>query len=110
MKTIILSCVIGFTAGVFGGILGIGGGLIMIPLMVEVLKLTQHKAHGTSLVALVFTGIAGAITYSVHGAMDIKAAGLLALTAVITAPMGARYCNALTQRILKKYFGVFLIF
>ncbi|MFA5323980.1 MAG: TSUP family transporter, partial [Smithella sp.] len=57
--TIITSLLIGLTAGAFGGILGIGGGLIMIPLMVEVLKLTQHKAHGTSLVALVFTGIGG---------------------------------------------------
>jgi uncharacterized membrane protein YfcA len=107
---IITSSLIGLTAGVFGGILGIGGGLIMIPLMVEVLKLTQHKAHGTSLVALVFTGIGGAITYAAHGAIDITAAALLAVTAVLTAPLGARYCNALTGKKLKIYFGAFLIF
>jgi len=110
MKTIITSLFIGLTAGAFGGILGIGGGLIMIPLMVEILKLTQHKAHGTSLVALVFTGIAGAITYTVNGSIDLKAAVLLALTAVMTAPLGARYCNALSQRNLKKYCGAFLLF
>ena len=86
MKTIIISLFIGLTAGAFGGILGIGGGLIMIPLMVGVLKLTQHKAHGTSLVALVFTGIGGSITYALNGAIDITAAALLALTAVFTAP------------------------
>ena len=50
---------IGIVAGMFGGLVGLGGGVIMIPLMVGVLKLTQHQAHGTSLVALVFTGIAG---------------------------------------------------
>jgi uncharacterized membrane protein YfcA len=110
MKILIISLIIGLTAGVFGGILGIGGGLIMIPLMVEVLKLTQHKAHGTSLVALVFTGIGGAITYASHGAIDITAAALLAVTAVLTAPLGARYCNALTGKKLKIYFGAFLIF
>ena len=110
MKILIISLIIGFTAGVFGGILGIGGGLIMIPLMVEVLKLTQHKAHGTSLLALVFTGIGGAITYASHGAIDITAAALLAVTAVLTAPLGARYCNALTGKKLKIYFGAFLIF
>jgi len=99
----------GLTAGVFGGILGIGGGLIMIPLMVEVLKLTQHKAHGTSLVALVFTGIGGAITYASNGSVDIAAAALLALTAVFTAPLGARYGNALSEKKLKIYFGAFLI-
>ena len=101
---------IGLTAGIFGGLIGIGGGLIMIPLMVKVLKLTQHKAHGTSLVALVFTGISGAITYASNGSVDLTGAALLAVTAVMTAPWGARYCNALTQRKLKKYFGAFLIF
>ena len=101
---------IGLTAGVFGGILGIGGGLIMIPLMVEILKLTQHKAHGTSLLALVFTGISGAITYALNDSIDITAAALLAVTAVLTVPLGARYCNALTEKKLKIYFGAFLIF
>ena len=110
MKIIIISFVIGLTAGSFGGILGIGGGLIMIPLMVGVLKLTPHKAHGTSLVALVFTGISGAITYASHGALNLTAAALLVVTAVVTAPLGARYCNALTEKNLKKYFGAFLIF
>ena len=59
-----INLLIGLVAGMFGGLVGLGGGVIMIPLMVGVLKLTQHQAHGTSLVALVFTGIAGAINYS----------------------------------------------
>lgn len=110
LTTTITSLVIGLIAGTFGGILGIGGGLIMIPLMAEVLKLTQHKAHGTSLVALVFTGIGGAITYASNGSVDITAAALLTVTAVLTAPLGARYSNALTEKKLKQYFGAFLIF
>ena len=110
MTTIITSLFIGLTAGGFGGILGIGGGLIMIPLMVEVLKLSQHKAHGTSLLALVFTGIGGAITYAANGSIDLTGAALLAVTAVLTAPLGARYCHGLTERKLKKYFGAFLLF
>lgn len=110
MVTIIISFVIGLITGAFGGLIGIGGGLIMIPLMVEVLKLTQHKAHGTSLVALVFTGLGGAITYALHGTIDIQAAILLALTAMCTAPVGARYTHALPGWKLKKYFGIFLIF
>jgi uncharacterized membrane protein YfcA len=110
MKTNLSSFVIGFTAGIFGGLAGLGGGLIMIPLMVGVLKLSQHKAHGTSLVALVFTGISGAITYALNGAIDIPAAVLLALTAVFTAPLGARYAHTLAEWKLKKSFGAFLIF
>lgn len=110
MTTIITSLFIGLTAGTFGGILGIGGGLIMIPLMISILKMTQHKAHGTSLVALVFTGIGGAITYAANGSVDFTGAALLAVTAVLTAPLGARYCNVLTGKKLKIYFGAFLIF
>jgi hypothetical protein len=109
MATIIISFVIGLITGAFGGLIGIGGGLIMIPLMVEVLKLSQHKAHGTSLVALVFTGLGGAITYAANGTIDIQAAALLALTAMCTAPLGARYTHALPAWKLKKYFGVFLL-
>jgi len=90
MATIIISCAIGLPAGSFGGLIGIGGGMIMIPLMVEVLKLTKHKDHGTSLVALVFTGIGGAITYSLNSVIDITAVTLLTLTALFTAPLGAR--------------------
>jgi uncharacterized protein len=110
LKIIIISCVIGLTAGIFGGLAGLGGGLIMIPLMVEVLKLNQHKAHGTSLVALVFTGISGAITYTLNGAIDITAAALIAVPAIFTAPLGARYAHVLAEWKLKKTFGAFLIF
>jgi len=110
MATTIISLAIGSIAGAFGGILGIGGGLIMIPLMVEVLKLTQHKAHGTSLVALVFTGVGGATIYASNGSVDLTAAALLAVTAMMTAPLGAHYSGRLTERKLKKHFGAFLLF
>ena len=59
-----MSFLIGLAAGVFGGLMGLGGGAVMIPMMVGWMKLTQHKAHGTSLVALVFTGMAGAAAYA----------------------------------------------
>ncbi len=48
---------IGLAAGFFGGLVGLGGGVIMIPLMVGISKMKQYNAHGTSLVALVFTRI-----------------------------------------------------
>ncbi|MEG6522242.1 sulfite exporter TauE/SafE family protein [Desulfotomaculum sp. 1211_IL3151] len=101
---------IGLAAGFFGGLVGLGGGVIMIPLMVGVLKMNQHMAHGTSLVALIFTGLAGAVTYGLNGSVDIMAAVLLASTAVFTARAGARYANALPEWKLKKAFGGFLVF
>ena len=71
--------------------------VVMIPLMVGVLGLTQHQAHGTSLVSLVFTGAAGALTYSAHGNVDVVAAVSLAVPAVATARFGARCAHALPE-------------
>jgi uncharacterized membrane protein YfcA len=104
-----MSFIIGLIAGIFGGLVGLGGGVIMIPLMVRFLHLGQHKAHGTSLVALVFTGISGAITYAVKGSVDVMASLLLATTAIITARSGAHYAHALPEWKLKRAFGAFLI-
>ncbi|HIJ60098.1 MAG TPA: sulfite exporter TauE/SafE family protein [Nitrospirae bacterium] len=101
---------IGIMAGFFGGLVGLGGGVVMIPMMVSILKLTQHQAHGTSLVALVFTGLVGAITYYKHNNVDIIAAGLLAITSLITVRYGALFANSLSEWKLKRSFGGFLIF
>ncbi len=104
-----MSLLIGLVAGMFGGLVGLGGGVIMIPLMVSIKKLTQHRAHGTSLVALVFTGISGSITYYLKGSVDIAAASLLAITAVFTARAGAKFAHAMPEWRLKRSFGWFLI-
>ncbi|HTG00657.1 MAG TPA: sulfite exporter TauE/SafE family protein [Nitrospirota bacterium] len=105
-----MSFLIGLLAGIFGGLVGLGGGVIMIPLMVSVLKMDQHRAHGTSLVALVFTGLSGAVAYGMKGTVDVTAALLLAATAMITARAGARSAHALPEWKLKRVFGGFLFF
>ncbi len=105
-----MNFLIGFLAGIFGGLVGLGGGVIMIPLMVGILKLSQHQAHGTSLVALVFTGIAGAIAYGLQGTIDIAASMLIAVTAMVTARAGARFAHSLPEWKLKRSFGAFLVF
>jgi uncharacterized protein len=104
-----MSLIAGLLAGIFGGLVGLGGGVIMIPIMVDFLKADQHTAHGTSLVAIIFTGLAGALTYWLHGSVDWIASVLLAATAVVTAQYGARFAGALPEWKLKKYFGAFLL-
>lgn len=101
---------IGTAAGAFGGLVGLGGGVVMIPLMVAILKISQHRAHGTSLFALVFTGVTGAVTYGIHGSVDVLAATVLALTAIFTARAGAKFAHSLPEWKLKRAFGAFLIF
>src|SRR5512139_2279673 len=109
-KSMFMSLVIGFLAGVFGGIAGVGGGAVMIPMMVGILKLSQHRASGTSLVTLVFTGIAGTIAYAAQGFVDFGAAFLLAATAIFSARAGARFSHSLPEAKLRRYYGAFVIF
>ncbi len=104
-----MSFFIGFLAGVFGGLIGGGGGVVMIPLLVSVLRVDQHKAHGISLLALVFTGIAGAITYAMKGTVDVTAALLMATPGVMTARAGARFAHSLPEWKLKRSFGGYLL-
>jgi uncharacterized membrane protein YfcA len=105
-----MSLLVGFLGGLFGGLVGLGGGTVMIPLMVGLLKLSQHKAHGTSLVAVFFTGLMGAFTYGLQGSLDLKAGLLLAITAILTARYGARYAHSLPEARLRRAFGWFLFF
>jgi len=105
-----MGLLVGFLGGLFGGLVGLGGGTVMIPLMVGLMKLSQHRAHGTSLVAVFFTGLMGALTYGLQGSLDLKAAFFLALTAILTARQGARYAHSLPEARLKRAFGWFLFF
>jgi len=105
----ILGFVIGLNAGVLGGLIGIGGGMIMIPLMVTFLGMSQHQAHGTSLFAVVFTGLVGAVTYAMHGYVNHFAAAVLAVTAGVMAIIGAQFTQRLSEKALRRTFGLFLI-
>ncbi|OPY68323.1 MAG: Sulfite exporter TauE/SafE [Syntrophorhabdus sp. PtaU1.Bin002] len=107
---ITISLVSGLLGGFFGGLLGLGGGVIMIPLMTWLARITQHRAHGTSLVAVVFTALSGAGAYYIHGKLDWKIALILAASATVTARFGARFAHSLSEKGLKKAFGFFLVF
>ena len=104
-----MSFLIGLMAGLFGGLVGLGGGVVMIPLMIRFFRFEQVLAHGTSLMALIFTGAAGAVTYYLNGSVDILAAALLAAAAIFTARFGALYANSLPEWKLKRAFGIFVI-
>jgi uncharacterized membrane protein YfcA len=101
---------VGLIAGSLGGLVGVGGGVIIVPLMTEVLKFRQQEAHGTSLVAVVFTATAGSVIYYLYGSADIAASAVLAGMALSTVRVGAKYCCFLSEAKLKRHFGLFLLF
>jgi uncharacterized membrane protein YfcA len=101
---------IGLLAGVFGGLVGLGGGVVMVPLLAWWLGVSQHKAHGMSLFALIFTGAFGSAAYWLDGNVDLWAVVFLSVPATLSAGAGARFANRLPEWRLKKYLGFFLVF
>jgi uncharacterized membrane protein YfcA len=85
----------GFAGGLFGALFGVGGGVVLVPLLVALLAFDQRRASATSLAAILVSSIAGAATYAVHGDVKPGAAALVGLPAVGGVVAG----TALQQRI-----------
>lgn len=100
---------IGFFAGIASGLLGVGGGTVMVPLLVALAAFSQHRAHATSLAAIVPIASVAVVVFAVEGAVEYDTAALLALGSVVGAPLGARAMAAVGERSLEAAFGLFLI-
>lgn len=101
---------IGLAAGLFGGLVGLGGGVIMVPLLTGWGRLPQHEAHGTSLSAIVFTGLVGSWVYATGNAVDWRAAFMISIGSVAAAQVAADYAGRISATALRRAFGVFLLF
>jgi len=99
----------GFTAGFFGGLFGVGGGAILIPILTRRFGLTQHQAHGTSLAVLGATALPGVIVYASKGHVAWGTAVVVAIASVLTARVGARLATRLSGRALRRSFAIFLV-
>ena len=101
---------IGVLAGILSGLVGVGGGVIMVPLLVLLLGFNQHQAQGTSLAVLVVPVTAVAVyTYHKEGFIDWRYVGIIALFFVIGGYFGSKIAVGLDQKILKKVFGFILL-
>ncbi len=101
---------LGLISGAFSGLVGVGGGVIMIPALVYAFGFSQQMAQGTTLAVLIPpVGILAAITYYQKGFIDIKTAALIALGFAIGALFGARLAVNLPTQVLQKIFAVFLL-
>ena len=101
---------IGVLAGILSGLVGVGGGVIMVPLLVLLLGFNQHQAQGTSLAVLVVPVTAVAVyTYHKEGFIDWRYVGIIALFFVIGGYFGSKIAVSLDQKMLKKVFGFILL-
>jgi len=110
MTEILLYVLLGVVAGVFSGLIGIGGGIIIIPALVLVFGLSQHQAQGTTLALLVPPiGLLAAWTYYSKGYVDLRIAALICIGFFVGGLLGARLAVGLSGSMLEKLFGAALL-
>lgn len=108
--SILLLLLIGFASGVASGLFGIGGGVLIVPGLVYLVGLSQHRATGTSLAVLLPPiGLAAVFEYYRHGNVDLRAAIVVAGALFVGAWVGAVYANQLSGPYLRLVFGVFIV-
>ena len=101
---------IGLLAGVLSGLFGIGGGIVIVPMLVLVVGLTTTQAAGTSLAALLLpVGALGALEYWRGGFVDLGFAAILAVGLLVGAYLGARLGISLPVEVVQRGFGVLLV-
>jgi uncharacterized membrane protein YfcA len=110
MMNILLLLLLGLAAGILSGLLGIGGGIIIIPCLVFIFGLSQHAAQGTTLALMVPPiGLLAAWTYYKQGHVDLRIAVLICLGFFVGGLFGAKLAGAFNPVLLKRLFGVLLL-
>jgi uncharacterized protein len=107
----LLFVLLGLIAGIFGGIMGLGGGIIIIPALVYLFGFSQHQAQGTSLAVMVppITLLA-AWQYYAKGQVKLDMAGFICLGFIVGGMVGANFAQGVSDPMLKRIFGGVLLF
>ncbi len=110
VQTILLLILIGLAAGMLGGLVGVGGGIIIVPALVYFLSFSQKTAQGTSLGLLLLpVGILGVLQYYKQGHVDFKIVGFIAVGFLAGSYFGSKIALSLSQDTVKKIFALLLI-
>ena len=110
LTTILILVIIGLMAGVFGGMFGVGGAIIMVPALVYFLGVDQHTAQGTSVaIMLPPIGLFAAYNYYKAGQVNIWYAVVIAIAFLVGGYFGSKIALALPENLMKKIFGILLI-
>lgn len=101
--------VIGLAAGFLAGLLGIGGGVLMVPAMVLILGFDQHVAQGTSLLVIIPAALTGSLAHYRRGRLVLRDAVTIAAGGVIGALIGSVFALSIDDELLRRLFAGFLL-
>jgi len=109
-QTILIIILIGIAAGTLSGLVGVGGGIIIVPALVYFIGFSQKAAQGTSLgVLLLPVGILGVLQYYKQGHIDIKVVCYLSVGFILGGYIGSKVAVTITQENAKKIFAMLMI-
>ncbi len=110
IQTILIIIMVGLAAGMLSGLVGVGGGIIIVPALVYFIGFSQKTAQGTSLALIMLpVGIFGVMQYYKQGHVDFKIVGLLAIGFLAGSFFGSKIALSISQETLKKVFAVLMI-
>ena len=111
IETILLLIIVGLAAGVLSGMVGVGGGIIVVPALVIFLGFSQHQAQGTSLGLLLLpVGILAVMNYYNKGYIDIKVVAIMSIAFILGGWLGSKLSLSLPQDTVKKIFAIVLFY
>jgi len=99
----------GVIVGTFSGFFGLGGGVIMIPILTEIFKMEPHKALGTSLAVMVPTALMGTLRHASYGNTDFKIAIIMWCGSLLGAFLGATLVSQIPGNLVKKLLATVII-
>ena len=110
IQTVLIIIMVGIAAGILSGLVGVGGGIIIVPALVSVIGFSQKTAQGTSLAMIMLpVGILGVMQYYKQGHVDFRIVGLLAIGFLAGSFFGSKMALSISQETLKKVFAVMMI-
>lgn len=109
MNILLTAIVSGLSVGLLSGLVGIGGGVLLVPLLLYVFKVDMHIAAGTSLAIIIPTALVGVWGHFNHGNVDWRLAAIIAIGGILGSFLGAWLANILPSTTLKKIFAFLLL-
>ena len=110
IQILLILLAVGLAAGFLSGMVGIGGGIIIVPVLVYFLGFTQHQAQGTTLfMFLLPIGILGVMNYHKQGYVDYKTGLIICTTFIFGSYFGSKLSISFDQKTVKQIFGAIII-
>ena len=110
VQTILLLILVGLAAGALSGLVGVGGGIIIVPCLIYILGFSQREAQGTSLGLLLLpVGILAVMNYYKQGYIDVKVVAIMCISFVVGSWFGSKLALTVPQDILKKVFALLML-